>query len=444
VITPPPTEGLPIPTPSVTSSAPTPEQGADSPAPQQEADVPNPQHPVPPQQQVQPQQPAAPQQPPKPQNESVRPPVSPARPRRRHRLVLLSLIVGVLLPMVASAGYLWEYAADQYVSKVGFTVRREDTSSAVEVLGGLANLSGTSSSDTDILYEFIQSQKLVSDMNAALNLRAMWSSPEEDVVFALTEGASIEELVNYWNKMVRPAYGAAGLLEVEVRAFSAEDATAIAEELFRKSTEMINNLSAIAREDAIRYARDDLDEALDRLKTAREAVTRFRNENQLVNPQLDLQSQAGLLATLQTQQAEAIIELDLLRDTVRTGDPRLEQAERKLEVIISRIAAERSKLGMGGGSSEGRAFADIVGEYERLEVEREFAERAYVTALATYDGALAESRRQSRYLAAYMQPTKAETPEYPHRITLLFLIGLFLFLSWSIIILIIYSVRDRR
>lgn len=359
--------------------------------------------------------------------------------------MLLSFLVMVLAPSVATGVYLWRVAADQYVSRVGFSVRREESNSALEVLSGLTSLSGSSSSDTDILFEFLQSQKLVSDMDQALNLREIWSKPEWDPVFALDPDTSIENLVDYWNSMVRLAYGAgSGLLEVEVRAFSAEDATLIAEALFQRSSDMINDLSAIAREDSISYARADLSEAEERLKVAREQLTRFRNDNQLVNPELDIQSLGGLLAKLQAEQAAVLIEIDLLRETAREGDPRLDQSERRLDVIVRRIAAERQKMGLGSQAGGDTAFADVVGEYERLAVDREFAQRAYVTALAAYDGSLAEARRKSRYLAAYMQPTRAETPGYPKRATLLLMISLFLFLVWAVIVLVAYSLKDRR
>ena len=87
---------------------------------------------------------------------------------------------------------------------------------------------------------------------------------------------------------------------------------------------------------------------------------------------------------------------------------------------------------------------DRVGDYERLVTDREFAEKANVTALASYDAAVAESRRKSRYLAAYMLPTLAETPLYPRRQMVLTMIALFLFLSWAIAVLVYYSVKDRR
>ena len=360
---------------------------------------------------------------------------------------MLSFVLCVLLPSGGTGYYLWEVAADQYASRMGFSVRREENGSALEMLSGLTKLSGSSSNDTDILYEYIQSQRLVRDLDNDLDLRALWSRPSQDVIFALPEDASIEELVAYWSDMVRLSFGSgSGLLDIEVRAFSPEDAHAIAQALFERSSELVNELSAIARKDSISYARADLDTALERLKEARATVTRFRNENQIINPEIDLKSQAGLLGNLQAQQAEAIIEIDLLGESVRDGDPRLEQAQRRLQVIENRIAAEREKLGVRSTDTANgeRAMADIVGEYERLVVDREFAERSYLSALGAYDAALAESRRKSRYLAAYLEPTLAETPEYPQRATLLFLVSLFLFLGWSIGVMIYYSVKDRR
>lgn len=357
--------------------------------------------------------------------------------------MILSFVLFVLVPSGITGGYLYGVAVDQYASKVGFSVRREDASSALDVLGGLSSLSNSSSSDTDILYEFIQSQKLVSDIDEELDLQAIWSRPSADFVFAIPDNASIEELVHYWNRMVRVSYGAgSGLIEVEVLAFTPGDATMISQTLFERSSRMINELSDIARQDAIRYAREELAEAVERLKDARAVVTLFRNENQLVNPEIDIQTQAGLLGNLQSQLAQTLIEFDLLEGTVTDTDPRIVQVIRRLDVIERRIAAERQKL--GGTGEEGGAFANLLGDYERLVVDREFAERSYVSALATYDASLAESRRKTRYLAAYMEPTLAQTPEYPKRLTLLSLISLFLLLIWSVLVLLAISVRDRR
>ncbi|WP_093968314.1 hypothetical protein [Actibacterium lipolyticum] len=376
----------------------------------------------------------------------VDPPARPAQAKRRHFAILGSFAAFVLIPVLVVAIYLWAVAVDQYASTVGFSVRKEEVSSAVELLGGVTELSGSSSSDTDILYEFIQSQKLVSTLDAKLDLKSLWSKPEFDPVFSFNPDGTIEDLMSYWSRMVKIYYDSSSrLIEVRILAFTADDATLIAEGIFQESSDMINALSAIAREDAVRYSREELDKSVERLKAAREAVTLFRNENQIVDPTVDLQTQAGLLGNLQAQLAEALIDVDLLASTTRQNDPRLAQANRRVEVIQGRIEEERRKRGISDvGGSGIEAYSTLVGEYERLTVDREFAEQTYVSSLAAYDSALAESARQSRYLAAHVQPTHAERAQYPQRITVLSLFSLFIFLIWAITLLVAYSLRDRR
>ncbi len=376
---------------------------------------------------------------------TVRPPAQMARLRKRHWILALSFAVMVLLPAALTALYLWTMAADEYASTVGFSVRREENGSAMELIGGISGLSNSSSSDTDILYEFLKSQKLVADMEAELGLRKMWSKPTTDPIFAFDSNGSIEDLVDYWSKMVRISYDSSSrLIEVRVLAFTADDATAIAQALFEESSNMINDLSAIAREDSIRYAKEELDTAIARLKTARLALTTFRLKHQMVDPKTDIQSKAGLLGALQTQLTEAQIEQDLLADKATDSDPRMQQTKRRIEVIEARIAAERSKVGESEGGGLDGTYAAMVGEYERLSVDSEFAERSYVAALASYDGSLAEAKRKSRYLAAHILPTRAELPRYPRREMILIVISLFLFLTWAITVLVTYSLKDRR
>lgn len=368
-----------------------------------------------------------------------------ARIKRRHWRIVASFIVGVLVPVVAIAWYLWGWASDQYASTVAFSVRTENSGGSGDLLGSLSVFSGSSSSDTDILYEYLQSQKLVADIDAQIDLRAMWSRPENDPVFAFDETGTIEDLVTHWERMVKIYYDeSGGLIEVRALAFTPEDAQRIAQTLFEQSSDIINELSDIAREDAIRFAAADVEIVLERLKSAREAVTEFRNLNQVVDPSVDLQSQASLLGNLQSQLAEALIELDLLSSVTLGSDPRRTQGELRIKVIEDRIAEERRKLGLADGSETDPVYANLFGEYERLVVEREFAEQAYNSALAAYDLALAEARRQSRYLAAYVQPTLAESSRFPERGVLLTLSTLLIFLVWSTAILIAYALKDRR
>lgn len=357
---------------------------------------------------------------------------------------MFSFLIIVVIPLLVSAWYLFALAKDQYASYVAFSVRSEDISSATDLLGGLSAFGSGGSEDADILYEFIQSRELVRIIDDELGLRGLYSAPyEEDPVFAYNNEGTIEDLTDYWGRMVKIFYDSGtGLIELRVHAFSASDARAIANSIFENSSAMINDLSAIAREDATRYAREELGRAVERLKEARQAVTEYRSRNQMVDPEAEIGAQTGMMTALQTKLSDALIAYDLLRESAGTNDPRLAQAELRIEVIRQRIEEERLKYGVGGeGVTD---YSRLVGEYERLAVEREFAEQTYLAALAALDSAQTEAQRKSKYLAAYIKPTLAERAEYPDRGLMLALIGMFLFFSWAIATLIFYAVKDRR
>lgn len=385
-------------------------------------------------------------------------PVAPAAQMRpRHWKLLFSFLAVVLIPVMLATGYLALFAQDQYRSTTGFVVRQDEGNSAASSLSGLAQFMGSSvSSDGDVLYEFVQSQRLVSEVDARLDIRGHYAQywpgvaghgvMQVDPVFSLWPDASIEDLLEYWQRMVRISFDqGTGLIEVQVLAFDPDMARAIAQEILTQSQEMINGLNDAARADAMRYSLADLDTAVERLKTAREAMTRFRSSTQIVDPEADLQGRMGVMTNLQQQLAEALIEYDLLRDSDSPNDPRLTQARRRIEVIQERIQSERNNFtGSDPTSTVAEDYPVLLAEYESLMVDREFAEETYRQALAAVELARSNATRQSRYLATFIQPTEPETSEFPRRFVLVGLTFLFLTLLWGVGALVYYSIRDRQ
>lgn len=382
---------------------------------------------------------------------NIRPVADEAVMRRRHWGLLVSFLLGVVLPVVVSAFYLMFVSEDQYASTVGFAVRREEGSEAAAgLIGGLAQFAGTGgNSESDILYEFIQSQEMVEAIDARLDLRKLFSAHwPDDPVFAFNPSGTVEDLVSYWQRMVRVSYDqSTRLIELRVLAFAPEDARRLAAEILSESQKKINDLNAAARQDVMRYSTADLEVALERLKASREAMTEFRTRTQIVDPQSDIQGRMGVLSTLQQQLAGALIDNDLLLlQTENADDPRVAQAQRRIDVIRERIAAERKTLATASNEigEVSEDYPKLIAEYESLMVDRQYAEESYRLALAAVDIARAEASRQSLYLAPFIRPTLPQTSEYPQRFVLSGFVALFLALAWAILALVYYSVRDRR
>ncbi|MEL6682522.1 MAG: sugar transporter [Pseudomonadota bacterium] len=341
--------------------------------------------------------------------------------------------------------YLYTVAADQFSSRVSFSIRSEEFQNPLDALGTLGQISTGTSSDASILNEYIRSQKLIEDISEDLDLGTLYSKPEYDPVFAFDPNKPIEDLIRYWHWMTYVTYDAgSGLIDVEAFAFTPEDAHQIATAIMEASSDLVDELSNIAREDTTRHAAYELERARERLTEARVALGALRDREQLIDPRADLEARMGVLTALQQQLAEATIEYDLMVGSTRAGDSRLDTINRRIDAIKNRIEQERNKIGQTSADPDTRAFASVVGSYESLLADREFAEQSYIAAAASYDTALAEARRKSRYLAAHVPPTMAQSAQYPNR--LLMSLGVFgaLLLVWMILVLTAYAMMDRR
>lgn len=364
-----------------------------------------------------------------------------ARAKPRHYKLILSFILFCILPIFATSFYLFSIAQDQYQSRVAFSVRKQERGAALDLLSGFSGIAGSSSSDTDILYEYLTSQRLVRAVNRKVDLVEMYHIPD-DPFYSLKRDPTIEDLLSFWTRMVTVFYDtSSSLIEIRVLAPDPEDARKVAQIIFDESSLMINELSATAREDATRYAKEELTLAIERRKQAANAMAEFRSRTGIVDPTVDLQGPTSVLTVLNTELARVLLETELLRAD-NPSDQRLPKLEDKAKIIRRQIEKERTNLLHSDG--EASNYSRLIGEYGSLNVDLEFAEQAYVAALAAKDAAEAEANRQSRYLAAHIKPTLAETAEFPQRYILVTLVTVFSLVGWLIMAMVYYSIRDRR
>ena len=377
-------------------------------------------------------------------NYVVAPAVGPAELRPRHYGVIALFLLMVVVPTAVYSWYLWNRSADQYESDVGFGSRTENPPSTLAFLGALGGGSSSSSSDMDILNQFIVSQNLVSRIDKKLDLRAIYSKPANDPLATLDPKGSIEDLVKYWQRMVVVNFDSStGLMNLRVFAFDPKDAQSIAQAVLDESAATINDLSMTAQDDTTKYSKDSLQIAEDRLSRARLATTEFRVKNHLVDPSSDLASQMSVMNTLVQQQAASEIDLDLLAGVALENDPRVAQLNRRIEVIKNRIVQEQAKFG-GATDSSAAGYATLLSDYERLKVDEDFAEKAYLSSLAAFDQAVSDAQHKTRYLTTFVEPTLAEASTAPNRPLTAALTALIGFLAWAISVLIYYALRDRR
>lgn len=370
----------------------------------------------------------------------------PAKMRRRHHKIVFSFLLVVILPFILCAGYLWNFAKDQYVANISFSVRTENTQSAIDLLGGMSTMLGGSGvgNDPEIIKQFIASADLVTYIEQKEKVSEVFSAGwPQDFIFAYNPSGTIEDLHKYWQRNVYISIDD-GLISLSVRSYDALRSRDIALSVFDVSQKLVNKLSQEAREDATRFSREDLLRAEDRLLKAREAMTQFRLQTKIVDPMATLQAEIGILSSLQAQLAEALVQKELLSKTSTEQDPRISDLNRKVDALRTQIEIERRKFAQDSENRDGQDYATLFSTFEHLSAEREFAEEAYRVATVAHDVALTDAKMNSRYLAMHVKPTVAQKSLFPDRPIQLLVVGIFLVLFWSLGLLIYYSIRDRR
>ncbi len=369
-----------------------------------------------------------------------------ARIRRRHWGLVFGLFLIVGLPVLVVALYLTQIARPQYASETGFVIRQDEAGSASQMLGGLSAMLGQNvSGNSDLLFEFLQSQEIVALVQGEIDLRAHYADGwPEDPLFTLPPDALIEDLVAFWQRMVRLTYDrSTGVITVQVRARDAQTAQAIATAILRHSENVINDLNATARRDSMANAQADLEDAVATLRRAREALLAFQARTKIVDPMADMQGRMGILGNLQAQLAEAFVDYDLLSQTAAESDPRLRHLDRRITAIEDRIAQERSSFSAQNVTVDNTDYPTLLAEYESLRADVDFAAETYRAALAALAHARTRAARQQLYLATFLRPTLPQQALYPQTGLLIALTGFFAFMVWSVLALVYYSLRDR-
>lgn len=353
---------------------------------------------------------------------------------------LNALIFGVCVvaPSIATGLYFYLIASDQYHSRVAFIVRSLDSSPVTNVLGMLSETSSGGAEDALLLYDFIQSQKLVEALDQDGVFTQTYNDERADPLFTLGRDQPIEWKTFYWNMLTRVSFNnTSRVVEVDTYAFTPEAATELARRVAAEAERLVNQISEDARRDAVSYAEDNVKQAEERLRDVRLRIVEFRAAIGSIDPTLDAKSLLEQVATVdQAISAEKANLQNLRQAGLSDNSPSIRLVLQRIRSYETQLAALRTRLGESGATKDVSAF-------EELTVEREFAENLYTNSLTALTQAQGEARRSQRYLATHIQPTLAESSIYPSRFVITLGVFLSLFMLWAIVRMIIASTTSR-
>lgn len=219
---------------------------------------------------------------------------------KKHKLFIATVIVPTLISIV----YFGFIASDVYISESQFLVRssKPQQASALGMIfgGGFA----TNQSESHSVNAYILSRDALKNLNEKISIEQLFSSKNVDIfsrfgLFGYEQ--NFEGLHRYYQKRVSVYLDTVtSITSLRVSAFKAVDAQRVNELLLQDAESHVNKLNERARQDMIKFAKQDLVVAQKAAEHASNALNDYRNHKHSVfNPSYFEQLAAEKAITLE-------------------------------------------------------------------------------------------------------------------------------------------------
>ena len=363
--------------------------------------------------------------------------------RRLKRRLNLVFLLTVVVPTGLGAAYYGWVASDVFISESRFVIRSPQRSSPSGL--GAMLLQGTgfarSQDDTYSVLDFIRSRDALRELEAAVGVRRMLSAPEVDRVNRLPGllewDPSFEGLYRHYLRHVGVDYDSASSISVlRVRAYQPEDARAVNDRLLTLGERLVNQLNTRIRQDLIASAEAEVRQAEERSKAAAAALAGFRSDRKVFDPDRQSAMQLTFVGKLREELMASEAQLAQVQQ-LTPNNPQVSVLQGRVESLRKSIAAEDAKI-TGGGSLSAKSPG-----YDRLVLEKGFADRQLATALASLESARSEAARKQLYLERLVQPNLPDAALEPRRLRAVFTVFLLGLIAWGIASFVLASIREH-
>jgi len=370
----------------------------------------------------------------------------PAR-RRPHRLRHLSFMACVLLPTAAAAVYEYAIASDQYVSEFRFIVRQQmpETAGPSSMLSGLAggNPMLAMVEDSEVVTQYIASHQILSDLHQSISPGLLFSSPHIDWLSRLRPGLPPEKQLPYWRNMVQASFDlSSGVITVKARAFTPQDAQALANAVLAGSAALVNQISNEARQNALTYASQTAASAQGKLAADEGGIAAYRNKYAVLFPEMNAASTSAVGEGLRTKLAEDQATLASLTSLGQTSaSPQVQILRAQIAAMQGEINQLDATLATSGGKKQ--TLASVLSGYDSLIEEEKLDASLYDADLLELQNARNEAAEKSVYLETFVQPNLPESSIYPIRWLVTAETALAGFIAWVLLTLVANILRDQ-
>lgn len=356
--------------------------------------------------------------------------------------LLRRLLLWVGLPTLAAVLYFGMLAADMYQSESKYTIQGSDSRSGAmdSLIGLLPTGGGMSEHDARAVQEYILSRDVLSRLDREEGFIRHHQDPAIDWVARIPVDATFEDAYHYYERLVDVRHDSqSGVSTLTVLATTAEDAQRFAHAILRYAEQMVNEMSERARLDRMGLALQEVSGGEQRLAKARQAILELQREGEEINPAESATAVFNIRTQLEGELAKTRAELRQLESFMKPESHQVQSLRQRIVSLEEQIQNENLKL----VDPQSTSLSASIARFEPLVLEKEFAEKAYESALTSLELARIEAAQQHRYLATIVTPSVPDEPTHPERILGILTVFAVALGAFGIVSLFIAAVREH-
>lgn len=356
--------------------------------------------------------------------------------------LLRRLLLWVGLPTLAAVVYFGLLATDMYESESKYSIQGSDMRSGAldTLLGALPVGAGSNEYDARAVQEYILSRDVLQRLDGEEGFIAHHQDASVDWFARIPADATFEEAYEYYQGLVDVRYDSqAGVSTLTVLATTAADARRFALAILGYAEQMVNDLSERARLDRMDFALQEVAGGEQRLAKARHAILELQREGAELNPQESATAVFNIRTELEGELAKTRAELRQLESFMKPEAHQVQALRQKIVSLEEQVQNENLKL----VDPQSQSLSASIARFEPLVLEKEFAEKAYASALTSLEVARVEAAQQHRYLATIVRPSSPDEPTHPERILGILTVFSVALAVFGIVTLFIAAVREH-
>ncbi|MGZ8917071.1 MAG: chain-length determining protein [Methylobacter sp.] len=343
------------------------------------------------------------------------------------------------------AVFYWGFvASDRYISESHVLIQRTDLASAqtMDIGSLLGNADSGDRADQLILRDYLLSIDMLKKLDKKLNLRAHYSDQQLDPLSRLwSEDVELEKFYKYYLFRVSVEFDDyAGVLVIKAQGYDPKTAHAIATFLVQEGEHFMNKLAHDLAQEQVEFLGKEIEQIKEDAMQARQAVLNFQNENGLVSPQGTTENVANIINRMEAQLTDLQTNRAAMLGYLMPDSANIAELNLQIAAIEKQITREKARLTSPSGKTLNRA----VEEYQRLQMNAEFAQDIYKTALIGMEKGRLEASRTLKKMSILQAPTVPEYSLEPRRLYNTFVFVLVTFMIAGIVHLLAAIIRDHK